>query len=78
MFFRYLPQNTITECFLEIKFRLTRTHFLRQKFKWNVRYSSGSSFPKSRIGNQFLKDLRKLLIIIRTNLIKLCQIHNGN
>ena len=76
MICRYLPQNAITKCLLKIKFSLTGTHFLRQKFKWNVRYSPGSSFLKSRIGNQFLKDLRKFLIIVRTNFIKLCQIHH--
>ena len=77
MICRYLPQNAIAKCLLKIKLSLTGTHLLRQKFKWNVRYSTGSSFLKSRIGNQFLKDLRKFLIIVRTNFIKLCQIHKS-
>ena len=68
MICRYLPQNAIAKMPPENQVLVLQARiFLRQKFKWNVRYSPGSSFLKSRIGNQFLKDLRKFLIIVRTN-----------
>ena len=74
---RQFPQKPIAEGLLKFQLGFTRAHFLRPDFKRYTRHHSIHCLPERRIGNQFLIDLRKFLIMIRTDFIKFhVRIHN--
>ena len=71
----YLLQYVVAESLLEFQLGFAGAHLLCPYLYGHARNGDGGYLPEGRVGNQFLKHLGKLLIVVRANFIKF-RIHN--
>lgn len=68
--FYKLLQNAVAKRFLECKFGFAGAHLLGNSLERDTGHHSSHYLPESRVGYQFFKNLRQLLVMIGANLIK--------